>query len=150
MVILAALGMFVFTTRSIPFQGLERAQNWKHPHQNVVGDYPPSQYTGKEPEEISISAELRPEVTGGVYSIRDLREMADTGEPHPLILGTGEVLGSFVITSIGEKRSELNQDGSPRAIAFSMGLKKVSETAVGMRDKNLLLAAGMVRKITGI
>lgn len=150
MVLLAALGMFVFTTSSIPFQSLERSQSWRHPHQNVVGDAPPSQYTGKDPEEIVINAELRPEVTGGSAGIGFLRRMADTGEPHPLILGNGKLLGSFVILLIKEGASQLNQDGTPRAISFSMSLKKVSETAVGARDKSLLLAVGMVRTLAGV
>lgn len=150
MILLAALGMFVFTTNSVPFQSFERSQSWRHPHQNVVGDAPPSQYTGKDPEEIVINAELRPEVTGGNQSINDLRKMADTGLPHPLILGNGRMLGSFVILSIKEGNSQLNEDGTPRAINFTMTLKKVSDTAVGLAGQNLLLAVGMVRSLTGV
>lgn len=152
MILLASLGMFAFTMTTIPYQGWSRSKTWRHPHQNVVGmSAPPaSQYTGAEPEEISISGELRPEVTGGSYGIEVLREMADSGEPQPFMLGTGEVLGSYVILSIGEKFSELNQDGSARAIAFDMTLKKVADTALGLQDKSLLLAAGMVRRIVGV
>lgn len=150
MVLLAALGFFIFTTRTIPYQSLDRSQAWRHPNQSVVGAPPPSQFTGADPEEITISGELRPEVTGGTGSIDFLRQMADTGAPYPLIMGSGRIMGSYVITSISEKGSEMNHDGTPRAISFSMGLKKVSETAVGLEDRALLLAVGAVRKLTGI
>lgn len=35
---LATLGYFVFHTPTIPYQGIERSQSWRHPHQNIVGD----------------------------------------------------------------------------------------------------------------
>ena len=97
---LATLGFFVFHTATIPYHGIDRSQSWRHPHKSIVGSDspPPSQYTGKEPDTITIQAELRPEVTGGDGSIDWLRDMADSGQPYPLILGTGTLLGSYVIT----------------------------------------------------
>lgn len=150
MILLAALGYFVFTTRTIPFQSLDRSNSWRHPSQPVVGGAPPSQFTGAEPEEITIDAELRPEVTGGLFPISILRKMADTGQPYPLITGGGEVLGSYVITGIQEKRGELKHTGSPRAISFTLNLKKVSDVPIGTKGKALLIGLGLVRNLTGI
>lgn len=150
MIALAILGMFVFRMGTIPFQSYDRSQNWKHPHQNTVGGMPPSQFTGSDPEEITINAELRPEITGGSQSIADLREMAQTGSPYPLILGTGQVLGSYVITGIQENASQLNPDGSPRAISFTLNLKKVSDIALGVEGAGLLATVGFLRRVTGI
>lgn len=148
---LATLGYFVFHTPTIPYQGIERSQSWRHPHQNIVGDsLPPAQYTGKEPDTLTIQAELRPEVTGGDFSIDWLRQMADTGKPWPLILGTGNLMGSYVITEIQDKQSQLMYDGKARAISFSMTLKKVSDHAHGLEGDALGLAVGMVRSLVGI
>lgn len=147
---LAILGFFVFNMNTIPFQTLDQSQTWKHPHQNTVGTMPPSQYTGKDPDEISIQAELRPEITGGDGSIEFLRQMADTGQPHPFILGTGKLMGSFVITSIQVKQSELMWDGKARSISFTLNLKKVSDHALGVKGEALGLAVGMVRALAGI
>ena len=147
---LATLGLFVFYMDTIPFQSIDRSQTWKHPHQSVVGSMPPSQYTGKDPDEITINAELRPEITGGENSVEYLRQMADTGQSHPLILGTGQLMGSFVITSIQENRSQLMYDGKPRAIAFTMNLKKVSDHAFGLEGDSLGLAVGMVGAWAGV
>lgn len=150
MIALGILGMFVFRMQSIPFQSYDRNQGWRHPHQSVVGGLPPSQFTGADPEEITLSCELRPEITGNEQSIADLREMADTGKPYPFILGTGRVLGSYVITSIQESASQLNHDGSARAIAFTLNLKKVSDVALGVEGMALLATVGLLRRATGI
>ena len=150
MIVLGILGMFVFRMGSIPFQSYDRSQSWKHPHQSTVGGAPPSQFTGSNPEEITINAELRPEVTGGAQHIQDLRDMAETGSAYPFILGNGRVMGRYVIVNINENSSQLNPDGSPRAIAFSMTLKKVSDVALGVEGQGLLKTIGLVRRITGI
>lgn len=148
---LATLGFFVFHTATIPYQGIDRSQSWRHPHKSIVGsDSPPSQYTGKEPDIITIQAELRPEVTGGDLSIGFLRSMADGGQPWPLILGTGRLLGSYVITDIQDKQSQLMYDGKARAISFSMTLKKVADHGYGLEGEALGLAVGMVRSLAGV
>lgn len=148
---LATLGFFVFHTATIPYHGYDRSQSWRHPHQSVVGSsLPPAQFTGRDPDTLTIHAELRPEVTGGDFSIDWLRGMAETGQPYPLILGTGALLGSYVITDIQDRQSQLMHDGKARAIAFSMTLKKVSDHAVGLEGTALGMAVGMVRTLTGI
>ena len=143
---LATLGFFVFHTATIPYHGIDRSQSWRHPHKSIVGSDspPPSQYTGKEPDTITIQAELRPEVTGGDGSIDWLRDMADSGQPYPLILGT------YVITDIQDKQSQLMYDGKARAISFSMSLKKVADHAFGLEGEALGLAVGMVRSLVGV
>ena len=149
---LATLGFFVFHTATIPYHGIDRSQSWRHPHKSIVGNDspPPSQYTGKEPDTITIQAELRPEVTGGDMSINLLRSMADGGKPWPLILGTGQLLGSYVITDIQDKQSQLMYDGKARAISFSMSLKKIADHAFGLEGEALGLAVGMVRSLVGV
>ena len=151
MVLQGILGQFVFINATVPFQEFSRSQSWKHPSQNIVGGgLPPVQYTGRENDEITIGAELRPEITGGANSIEYLRRMADTGKPHPLILGNGRLMGSFVITAVSENGSEINRDGTARAISFSMTLKKVSDSALGVKGVALQLAVTLARGLTGI
>lgn len=148
---MACLGFFVFLTDTVPFQQIDRSNAWRHPHQNTIGGgLPPAQYVGQEPETISISAELRPEITGGDNSIELLRQMAATGEPYTLILGNGRVLGSYVILSIKDSQTQLMHDGKARAISFGMELKKVGDSAVGLSGQALGMAAGAVRALIGI
>ncbi|MCK8908650.1 phage tail protein [Haemophilus influenzae] len=125
---LATLGMFVFTRQTIPFQSLDRTSNWRHPTNSVVGRMPKAQFTGKESETVTISGRLIPEITGGRLSIKALELMADSGGAFPLIDGaTFEIIGFFVIESVQETRTEFFGDGAPRAIDFSMSLKRTDD-----------------------
>ena len=125
---LAALGVFVFTRQTIPFQRLDRQSNWRHPTNSVVGKMPKAQFTGKESETVTISGKLMPEITGGRFSIKMLELMADSGGAFPLIDGaTFEIIGFFVIESVQETRTEFFGDGAPRAIDFSMSLKRTDD-----------------------
>ena len=122
---MAILGMFVFTRATIPFQTLTRESNWRHPTNSVVGAMPKSQFVGKEGEKITISGRLMPEITGGRFSIKALELMADSGGSYPFIDGaTFEIVGFFVIESITEDRTEFFGDGAPRAIDFTMTLRR--------------------------
>ncbi|MRN37214.1 hypothetical protein CRG49_008745 [Neisseria sp. N95_16] len=148
---LAILGYFVFQTDTVPFSSYDRTNSWRHPTQNTVGGgLSPVQYTGRENETISIAAELRPEITGGDTSLALLRQMADEGKPYNLIMGNGDVLGAFVVTSIKESRKELMWDGKARSISFTMELKKVSDSPLGMYGTALTAAVSTVRQMVGI
>ena len=148
--LLGVLGYFPFTTATVPFQELSETKTYKHPtHQTVGAMNPPSQFTGAE-SSISISAELRPEITGGNVSISLLEKMADTGQPWPLILGRGKMMGSYVITKISKTESELMHSGAPRSIQFSMDLQKVSDQPFGLMGEAIGLGVGLVRTLTGI
>lgn len=59
-------------------------------------------------------------------------------------------MGSYVITNIQERGNQLNPDGSARAISFSMSLKKVSDSALGLEGAALNVAVSVVRNLTGI
>lgn len=125
---MAVLGMFVFTQKTIPFQTLDRESNWRHLTNSVVGGMPKTQFTGKEGEKITISGRLMPEITGGRFSIKMLELMADSGGSFPLIDGaTFELVGFFVIESLSETRSEMFGDGAPRAIDFTLNLKRTDD-----------------------
>ena len=89
---------------------------------------PKTQFTGKDGEKITISGRLMPEITGGRFSIKMLELMADSGGSFPLIDGaTFELVGFFVIESLSETRSEMFGDGAPRAIDFTLNLKRTDD-----------------------
>ncbi|HDL5761502.1 TPA: phage tail protein [Mannheimia haemolytica] len=124
-----SLGYFVFMRLTIPYQDTSREMNWSHVQNDVVGAMPKSQFTGKAGETMEISAELRPEITGGKMSILALEMMAEQGSAYPLISGsTFMVLGWFVIDRISEQETTFFADCTPRAISFSMSLKRVDDS----------------------
>ena len=83
-------------------------------------------------------------------SIVLLEKMADTGQAWPLILGSGSLMGSYVITKISKNQSELMHDGYPRSIQFSMDLLKEADQPLGLKGEALRLGIGLVRTLTGI
>ena len=93
---------------------------------------------------------MRPEITGGDTSLAMLHLMAERGKPYNLILGTGQIMGAYVITSIKEDRSQLMHDGKARSISFSIELKKVSDSPLGLKGKALQLGVSIARSIAGI
>lgn len=124
-----SLGYFVFMRSTIPYQDTSREVNWSHVQNDVVGAMPKNQFTGKAGETIEISGELRPEITGGKMSILALEMMAEQGAAYPLISGSNfMILGWFVIEKISVQESTFFADGTPRAISFSMSLKRVDDS----------------------
>lgn len=124
-----SLGYFVFMRSTIPYQDTSREVSWSHVQNDVVGAMPKSQFTGKAGETFEISGELRPEITGGKLSILALEMMAEQGTAYPLISGSDfMILGWFVIERISVQSTTFFADGTPRAISFSMSLKRVDDS----------------------
>lgn len=122
-----ALGFFVFSVDTLPYQEMRQKLAWRHPATARVGMRPAHQYTGPEDETITLSGVLMPEITGGRLSLDLVRYMADQGEAWPLIEGTGEVFGYFAITDLETTRQLFFQDGAARRIDFSLSLVRVGD-----------------------
>ncbi|WP_110710516.1 phage tail protein [Salinicola sp. CR57] len=124
---LMALGMFVFETRSVPYQQLQRASAWRHAAQSRVGARPAYQYLGPGSDTLTLSGILLPEFTGGRLELDVLRQMASQGNAWPLIEGTGRQYGLWVITQVDETSSELLRDGTAGKIEFFLSLEHVDD-----------------------
>lgn len=130
-----ALGMFVFELRTVPFQELERMSEWRHAANSRLGQRPRRQFLGAGDDSITLSGELRPEITGGSLSLDALRVMADTGKAWVLVAGTGRIYGLFIIESVKESNSDFLRDGTPRKINFSLSLKRTDNNSVDKLGK---------------
>lgn len=122
---LLALGLFVFETPTIPFTEIQRRRSWRHGKSARVGARDASQYLGPGDDAVSLSGVLLPGYAGTFGAMRTLCSLADEGQAWPLVTGTGEVMGDFVITSIDERGSVLMVDGLPRKIDFTIELERV-------------------------
>ncbi|WP_269633164.1 phage tail protein [Pelomonas sp. BJYL3] len=120
-------GQFVFSLPTLAYQELQRQTAWRHPSNSRVGTRPARQYVGPGDDTITLSGVLAPEFMGDVVSLGKLREMADAGLSWPLVTGTGEVLGAFVIESLHETRNVLMDNGAARRIEFQLQLARVDE-----------------------
>lgn len=124
---LMALGMFVFQTRSVPYQQLQRTTQWRHASQSRVGDRPAYQFVGPGADTITLSGTLLPEFTGGRLDLDEIRDMADEGKAWPLVEGTGRQYGLWVVTGVNETSSAFFRDGAAQKIEFTITLEHVDD-----------------------
>jgi phage protein U len=122
-----ALGLFVFGLETAPYQQFQRDISWRHPSNSRIGKRPARQYVGPGDESITLSGVLYPELTGGKVSIAMLRYMGNTGKAWPLLEGTGDYYGLFVIDNISENRTLFFQDGAARKIEFDIKLYRADD-----------------------
>jgi uncharacterized protein len=121
---LMTLGMFVFGMDTIAYQDLQRRMSWRHEESERFGVRSASQYVGPGEDSITIAGLVVPELAGRYSAIDTLIEMADTGDHWSLMDGTGRVLGDFRIEGIDQAHRSVMAGGVPRAIDFSMELKR--------------------------
>lgn len=138
---LMALGMFVFETRTVPYQELKRITEWRHASQSRVGDRPAYQFVGPGADTITLTGALLPSFTGGRLSLDELREMADQGSAWPLVEGTGRQYGLWVVTRVEETSTHFFRDGAAEKIDFVVTLEHVDDQRTDLIGRLTLSAA---------
>lgn len=124
------LGLFVFTLDTLPYQQLQHRIGWRLPGNSRVGQRKSVQFLGPDDETVNLSGVLLPEITGGDTALALLRAQADQGRAWPLIDGTGEIWGYYVIESMDAARTYFHADGKARRIEFTVALKRVDDESL--------------------
>ncbi|EFH8084040.1 TPA: phage tail protein [Escherichia coli] len=132
-------GMFVFELKTLPHQQIQQNKTWRHVKNERINRSAAWQYIGAGDEQITLSGQLYPEITGGEVSLTLLNTQAYTGCPWPLIDGTGQIYGMYVITGLQTTRSELDRYGKAKKIEFSISFQRCDED---MREKLQSASAG--------
>ena len=120
-------GMFVFELKTLPHQQLQQNKTWRHVKNERINRSASWQYIGAGEDQITLSGVLYPEITGGEVSLTVLTTQAYTGRPWPLIDGTGQIYGMYVITGLQTTRSELDRYGKAKKIEFSISFQRCDE-----------------------
>ena len=76
---------------------------------------------------ISVRASGRNEAMGKL-----LEKMGDTGKAYPLIEGTGQFYGLYIVSSISKTKTEFFNDGAARRIEFSAKFTRVDDNDRGL------------------
>ncbi|UJD79811.1 phage tail protein [Serratia rubidaea] len=118
-------GMFVFMLRTVPYQQLRHAQEWRHVKNERVNQSAGWQYIGAGEDSITLDGVLYPEITGGNLSLASLETIGFTGRPWPLIEGDGRIYGMYVMTRLERGKSEFDRYGNPKKIEFTISLSRV-------------------------
>ncbi|HDV8622221.1 TPA: phage tail protein, partial [Escherichia coli] len=132
-------GMFVFELRTLPHQQIQQSKTWRHVKNERINRSAAWQYIGAGDDQITLSGLLYPEITGGEVSLTLLNTQAYTGCPWPLIDGTGQIYGMYVITGLQTTRSELDRYGKAKKIEFSISFQRCDED---MRERFQSASAG--------
>ena len=81
---------------------------------------------------ITLTGVLYPEITGGKLNLAMIRYMAETGKAWPLMQGTGDYFGLYIIESVEESGSLFFSDGTARKIEFTLKLTRVDDDVPDM------------------
>lgn len=120
-------GLFVFELRTLPYQQLQQSRAWRHVKNERINRSAKWQYIGAGDDQITLSGVLYPEITGGEISLTVLTTQAYLGRPWPLIDGTGQIYGMYVLTGMQTTRTELNRYGKAKKIEFSLSFQRCDE-----------------------
>lgn len=127
-----ALGMFVFERRTLPYQSMQHSKNYRWVSNDRVGKPTAYQFLGEGETSIQLAGTLYPAITGGRISLRAVELMADEGRAWPLIEGTGNILGMYIVDKVSTTHTEFFSDGAARKIDFTLSLKRVDESLAAM------------------
>lgn len=136
-----ALGLFVFGLSTTAYQDLQRQTAWRHAPQGRVSRRPSRQFLGPGDDSINLSGTLLPQFTGGQQSLDQLRQMANAGAAWPLIEGSGNHYGLFVIERLSERKSDFFRDGAAQQIQFDMSLQRIDDDSTDQLANNTLSRA---------
>ncbi len=129
-----ALGPFRFSIDSGAYQELSNSQSWKWAEQEVVGAYPVLQYTGPEPQAITLKGMIFTAfATGARAQLVAMAAMAGRGQPMLMISAPGLIFGFYVIEKIETNESEFIDTGAPKKVEFTISLKRFADTATAVQ-----------------
>lgn len=125
-------GLIPFMRQTLPYSEMQQNVDYRWPTNSRIGQRASAQFIGPGDDKITLSGELRPEITGGAISMLTMKLLADEGRAWPLIGGNGTIYGMYVIENYSSTSSEFYSDGSARKIMFSLSLLRVDETLTSM------------------
>lgn len=143
-------GMMPFMRQTLPYGELQQNIDYRWPTNSRIGQRPAAQFIGVGDEKITLSGELRPEITGGAMSLMTVRLLAEQGMAWPLIGGSGMIYGMYVIESISNTHSEFLPNGTASKIMFTLNLKRVDESLTSMFGDLKKQADGLIGGVSNL
>ncbi|HEY6417587.1 MAG TPA: phage tail protein [Candidatus Binataceae bacterium] len=119
----AILGEIPFEVVGSP-QGFDSSRGYDYAEQRVIEDRPRLQWLANELERLSFDLLFHYSFTSPATQLLLLRTTADAHQALPLVFGTGEFRGYYVIESITTKSIQFSAQGDPIAIIVRLALKE--------------------------
>lgn len=111
-----ALGMFVFERRTLPYQSMQHSKDYRWASNDRVGKPPVYQFLGEGENSIQLAGTLYPAITGGRISLLAVELMADEGRAWPLIEGTGNIFGMYIVDKVSTTHTEFSAMARPERL----------------------------------
>lgn len=121
---LYALGAVAFEVWPLNAQSVDRSAETSFAEKPVLGRRPPLEYVGEGAETIRMSGKIFPQKLGGLDELEALDEQRRAGKAMPLMRGDGKPLGWFVIESLTERATYLDQRGVGKVVEFDLSLRR--------------------------
>lgn len=109
--------------------GLELTDGWHYAEHAVIQGKPLLQALGEELRKLSISFRFHAEFCDPVTEMEALRGLAGSRAAAALVLGTGRMLGRFVIAELAETARWTLPDGAVLSLDAKATLKEWAEDA---------------------
>lgn len=121
---------FIFSISTVAYSSLQRSDEWRWVEQTRFGKNDALQYTGRPNPTITLAGKTHAYFMDGTGNgqIELLRQLGDGFTPLQLVMGTGEVMGFWVITALTENQTSFLIKGTPKVQEFSLSLKYYSDT----------------------
>lgn len=123
---LMSWGLFVFGIDTLAYDEVQRRRSWRHEESPRFLAPPASQYVGPGDDDVSLLGSVIPEVAGSFSSLETLAEMADTGDPQPLVDGGGTQWGHYKLVGLDQTGRNIIAGGIARRIDFAIDLRRVA------------------------
>lgn len=121
---LMSWGLFVFGIDTLAPDNFQRRRGWRHAATERFGARPARQYVGPGDDFVTFYGSLIPEVAGSFGARDRLVEMAETGDPQPLVDGAGNQWGEYVLVNLDETGRNIVAGGIPRRIDFTIDFER--------------------------
>jgi len=122
---LMQLGPVSFDMKVNPQSTGEQTQTPFATHE-VVGAAPLYEFMGDGPSTFTITGVIHPEHFGGYSGLAALESARAGHIPVPLMRGTLEPVGWFLVTALSRQDEELNEVGIGRVINFTVSLTRTN------------------------
>ncbi|MFY0309621.1 phage tail protein [Leisingera sp. D0M16] len=118
------LGSYQFSIDNAAYQNLQRSTEYRWAAQERIGAADCLQFTGFGSDSITLQGVIYPHFRGGLGQVDKMRRTASLGFPLPLVAGTGQVLGVWVVEGVSEGQRTFAAQGAPLRQDFTISIRR--------------------------
>ncbi|WP_254909324.1 phage tail protein [Salmonella enterica] len=121
---------FIFSISTVAYSQLQRSDEWRWAEQTRFGQNDALQLTGRPNPEITVTGKIHALFMDGcgIGQLDKLRSLGNAGDPQQMVMGTGEVMGYWVIKALNDNQTKFLTGGAPKSQDFTLKLTYYGES----------------------